>query len=87
MMSVALSDARSQGYLAVACKGAPAVLLARCTHERRGDTECPLTPQRRADIQTAIDGLAEEALRTLGVAYRLLCCDTVTGTISEAEEH
>ena len=86
MMSVALTDARREGYLAIACKGAPDVLLARCTHERRGDAEGPLTPQRRADILALIDRLAEEALRTLGVAYRLLRRDAVTSTISEAEE-
>ena len=86
MMSVALTDARREGSLAIACKGAPDVLLERCTHERRGDAECPLTPQRRADILALIDRLAEEALRTLGVAYRSLRRDAVPSTISEAEE-
>jgi Ca2+-transporting ATPase len=86
MMSVALIDTRREGYLTIASKGAPDVLLARCTHERRGDTQHPLTPRRRADILAQIDQLAEEALRTLGVAYRLLRYDAVTNTISEAEE-
>jgi Ca2+-transporting ATPase len=86
MMSVALTDARREGDLTIASKGAPDVLLARCTHERRGDAECPLTPRRRADILALIDQLAAEALRTLGVAYRMLRPNAATSTISEAEE-
>ena len=87
MMSTALEDAEREDMIAVASKGAPDVLLARCTHERTGGKEHLLTPQRRAEIQAEIDRLAEDALRTIGVAYRLLHKDAVSGTLSEAAEH
>ena len=51
-------------------KGAPDMLLARCTHERVGDADLPLTAERCAEIQAGIERLASQALRTLGVAYR-----------------
>jgi Ca2+-transporting ATPase len=86
MMSTVLRDTTRQGCLAVASKGAPDVLLARCSHERVGETEAPLTPQRRAEIQREIEMLASQALRTIGVAYRFLSCDPVTQAVSEADE-
>jgi Ca2+-transporting ATPase len=86
MMSTALEDAEREDMIAVATKGAPDVLLARCTHERTGGKEHPLTPARRAEIQAEIDRLAEDALRTIGVAYRYLHKDAVSDTISEDAE-
>jgi len=53
-------------------KGAPDVLLARCSHEIVGDGERPLTPERRCEIDRTIEALASEALRTIGIAVRLL---------------
>ncbi len=44
MMSTALEDAEREDMIAVASKGAPDVLLARCTHERTGGKEHLLTP-------------------------------------------
>jgi Ca2+-transporting ATPase len=86
MMSAVLRDANRDGSLAVASKGAPDVLLARCSHERVGDEEIPLSPQRRVEIQNSIDELASEALRTIGVAYRYLARDLATDEFDEAEE-
>jgi Ca2+-transporting ATPase len=86
MMSTILRDATREGCLAVASKGAPDVLLARCSHERVGDDEVPLTTRRQGEIQQAIDELASEALRTIGVAYRYLARDPVTLDVSEADE-
>lgn len=63
---------RTGDELRVGAKGAPDVLLARCTHELVGYEAQPLTEERRATIQQLIDGLANEALRTLGVAFRTL---------------
>ena len=54
----------------VVTKGAPDMLLARCTHERVGKEDRPLTAERRQAILATVEGLAGEALRTLGVAYR-----------------
>jgi magnesium-transporting ATPase (P-type) len=51
-------------------KGAPDVLLERCSHERVGDHDVELTDERRRTILGTVDRLADEALRTLGVAYR-----------------
>ena len=51
-------------------KGAPDVLVERCTHERRSGAIEPLTDGRRDDWMRRIDELADEALRTLAVAYR-----------------
>ena len=53
-------------------KGAPDLLLARCRAEQVGDSERALTDARRHEIRRSIDALADEALRTLGIAYRLL---------------
>ena len=53
-------------------KGAPDVLLTRCSFEVMGNGQRPLTPERRAEILHANDALAGEALRTLGVASRWL---------------
>jgi len=56
----------------VFAKGAPDVLLARCTHELVGDESRPITPERRTAILAVNDALAGDALRTLGVAGRWL---------------
>jgi Ca2+-transporting ATPase len=86
LMSTAHTD-RTHGERAVLmAKGAPDVLLARCTREQVGDAERPLTAERRAEIQAAIDRLAGEALRTLGLAYRALPPALVTLLHEEAEE-
>ena len=53
-------------------KGAPDVLLARCTREMVGDSERELGEARRAEIQSSIEALARSALRTIGLAYRRL---------------
>ena len=72
LMSTAHADCERPERLLLMTKGAPDVLLARCTHEQRGDTESALTAARRADIQSSIDRLAGQALRTIGLAYRVL---------------
>jgi Ca2+-transporting ATPase len=86
MMSAAFADTSTMERVAVASKGAPDVLLARCAAERVGEAIRPLTEARRAEIQKSIDALARAALRTLGVAYRYLDRNTLTGAISEEQE-
>jgi Ca2+-transporting ATPase len=71
MMSTAHLDAR-RGDLVLFSKGAPDVLLARCTHLRAGEAEVPIDASRRASILASIDALAGEALRLIGFAYRRL---------------
>jgi Ca2+-transporting ATPase len=58
--------------LRVFTKGAPDVLLARCSSELVGEEARPLTRERRAEILTSNEELAGDALRTLGVAFRSL---------------
>ena len=53
-------------------KGAPDVLLDRCRAEQAGAAERPLDETRRVQIRRSIDALADEALRTLGLACRRL---------------
>jgi Ca2+-transporting ATPase len=72
LMSTLQADAAREGRVAVVTKGAPDVLLVRCTHERVGSEARPLDDKRRGEILTTVDALADEALRTLGVAYRPL---------------
>ena len=53
-------------------KGAPDVLLALCSHELVGEGAVALTDSRREAIGLANDALAGDALRTLGVAVRMV---------------
>ncbi len=88
LMSTVHTDAKRGELLLAFTKGAPDVLLARCTHEQAGEERRPLTPERIAAIRAANEGLAKEALRTLGVALRLLPKDTFTNdAIDEELEH
>lgn len=72
LMSTVHRDAAADGRLILFTKGAPDVLLARCSYEFVGEERRPLTPERRSEILQVNDGLADEALRTLGVAVRRL---------------
>ncbi|MGH2701712.1 MAG: cation-translocating P-type ATPase [Actinomycetota bacterium] len=72
LMSTLQADSAHEGRVAVVTKGAPDVLLARCTHEQVGDESLVLEKRRRDQILATVDALADDALRTLGVAYRPL---------------
>jgi Ca2+-transporting ATPase len=72
LMSTVHSDTERTERLLALTKGAPAVLLARCSHELVGEKTRPLTARRRAEILAANEDLAGQALRTLGVAFRSL---------------
>jgi Ca2+-transporting ATPase len=72
LMSTVHSDAEQPERVLVFTKGAPDVLLSRCTHELVGEDPRPLGPERRAEILRVNEELAGEALRTLGVAARAL---------------
>jgi P-type Ca2+ transporter type 2C len=72
LMSSIEADAARQGRIAVITKGAPDVLLGRCTRERVATAEEELTEERRTEILAAVDRLVEAALRTLAVAYHPL---------------
>jgi Ca2+-transporting ATPase len=76
LMSTVHTDAKREEYLLAFTKGAPDVLLARCTQEEVGEEKVPLTPARRAAILAVNEALAGEALRTLGVALKLVPRDS-----------
>jgi Ca2+-transporting ATPase len=86
-MSTAHADRENGGRIVLMTKGAPDVLLARCTHERVGEGERVLTPGRRAEIQVAVDRLAGDALRTLGLAARELPAGGATPSRAEDERN
>lgn len=72
LMSTLHRDAKRQNCLTAFTKGAPDVLLERCTHELVGEDTRPLSAGRRAAIMSANEELAGQALRTLGIAFRSL---------------
>jgi Ca2+-transporting ATPase len=75
LMSTVHRDADREQRKVVFTKGAPDVLLARCTRELLGEEPRPLTAERREAIARANEALADGALRTLGVAIRRLADD------------
>ena len=75
LMTTIHTDAERQERLLAFTKGAPDVLLARCSHELVGEETRPLSDERRAEILKGNEELAREALRTLGVACRSLPAD------------
>ncbi|MFN8519958.1 MAG: cation-translocating P-type ATPase [Chloroflexota bacterium] len=70
LMSTLEVDRHGELGVALVTKGAPDVLLLRCDSERVAGEVRPLDDARRAHILALADGLADRALRTLGVAYR-----------------
>jgi P-type Ca2+ transporter type 2C len=72
LMSTVHSDAEKPERLAAFAKGAPDVLLPRCSHEIVGDEARLLSDERHEEILASNETLAGEALRTLGVAFRSL---------------
>ncbi len=79
MMSTVHADAERQDRLLAFSKGAPDVLLTLCSGEFVGGEEVALDDRRRAEILAGNEDLAREALRTLGVAYRVLPADALAG--------
>ena len=72
MMSTIERDHEHGGALMMITKGAPDVLLARCTRVRMGLDVLPFDDALRARALDDVDRLSGEALRTLSVAYRPL---------------
>ena len=83
LMSTMHRDTGNEERVLVFVKGAPDVLLQRCTRELVGEEHRPLTAERRKAIAQANEGLAGEALRTLGVAVRVLPGSTADRVESE----
>ena len=59
-------------WYAIAVKGAPDVVLNLCSHfQRIDDQTAPLTEEQRLRILAANDAMTQDALRVLGMAYRI----------------
>lgn len=86
LMTTLEADVTQDGRIAVVTKGAPDVLIGRCTHERVAGDIVPLSVERRGELLSTVDRLADRALRTLAVAYRPLT-DRVPPPQDEALEH
>jgi magnesium-transporting ATPase (P-type) len=70
MMSVLQEDRARDGALRVMSKGAPDVLLERCTAIQVGQEVLPLDDERRRKALAVVEDLSSQAYRTLGVAWR-----------------
>lgn len=72
MMSTIARDMEHGGELVLVAKGAPDVLMQRCTRVRVGMEVLPFDEGHRARAAGEVERLSGEALRTLAVAYRPL---------------
>lgn len=81
-MSVVL---RRQDQLLVYTKGAPGIILDRCTKLLTADGPRPLTPSDRKRILEAVESSAARALRILALAYRSVPSVTVPEETLENE--
>ena len=75
LMSTLHEDIERERDRVLFAKGAPDVILPRCSHELVGEAPVALTPARRQALLAANESLADEALRTLAAAYRPLAAD------------
>ena len=65
-------DRKVRNWDVIAVKGAPDVVLELCTRYQTIEDETkPLTPRKRKEITAANDAMTDDALRVLGLAYRI----------------
>ncbi|HSM26249.1 MAG TPA: HAD-IC family P-type ATPase, partial [Anaerolineaceae bacterium] len=65
-------DSERKKY-AIAVKGAPDIVLTLCnSYQNMNDQAVPLTEEMKAKILAANDEMTQDALRVLGVAYRVV---------------
>lgn len=84
MMSVIVRYKGNDRY--VLTKGAPEIVLERCTKMVWQGREQPLTPDLKREVLVANDRLAGQALRNLAIAYRKLSASEHVYTEEEAEQ-
>ncbi|PZU69344.1 cation-translocating P-type ATPase [Sphingobium sp.] len=72
MMSTIERDLEHGGETVLVSKGAPDVLMERCTRVRVGMEVLPFDQGYQAQARSDVERLSDEALRTLAVAYRPL---------------
>ncbi len=86
LMSTLHRDMQQQDRGIVFTKGAPDVLLTRCSFELVGEERRPLTAARRAEILETNEALAGQALRTLAVAGLWLTGDAFATHAAHPDE-
>ena len=70
--TIVLGDEQKRTWYAIAVKGAPDVVLNLCSHYENMDNQIiELDEARKAEILAANDSMTKDALRVLGLAYRL----------------
>lgn len=74
-MSVVVPDNSGWAWR-VLVKGAPELILARCTHVLEGGQARSLDDATRAQAEAAFNTFAEDGLRTLALAERIVPADT-----------
>ena len=87
MMSSIERDHEQGDALIVVTKGAPDVLMERCTHARVGIEVRPFDAELRARAVADVNALSDAALRTLAVAYRPLEPDEDPGAAETLERN
>jgi Ca2+-transporting ATPase len=87
LMSTVHADLENGDRLLVFTKGAPDVVLSRCSQELVGGHPRSLTVARRAEILAANDELASSALRTLAMAYHALPTSALAKDGDDRVEH
>ena len=66
------------GSKIVYSKGAPEVILERCTHIHEADKVEKMTEKKKQEIQRVNEEMARDALRVLGIAYQKIQTDDAT---------
>ncbi|PLT34268.1 calcium-translocating P-type ATPase, SERCA-type [Bacillus sp. V5-8f] len=84
MMSVIVKDENGKQF--VVTKGAPDVLISQCETILWNGQAQGLTKDFKYTVQTAIDGLADQALRTIAVGFKPIGTTTVLLDEREAEK-
>ncbi len=79
-----LNRFNKDGRTRLMVKGAPDVLLHRCTHSLAGGRACPLSQEQKNLIHRELTAMAGSALRVLGFAWRDLDKE---GRIEPADEN
>ncbi|WP_028588924.1 calcium-translocating P-type ATPase, SERCA-type [Paenibacillus massiliensis] len=82
-MSVLVRD--EGGSRSLYCKGAPDVLLERCSYILWNGQKTPLTGTLRSKVMKANEEMASQALRVLGIAYRDVRLQEQLADAEEAE--
>ena len=62
---------QKEGQYQILCKGAPDVLLDKCTYYQEGEKVSKLTPSIKEQIEKQNEKMAENALRVIAVAYKM----------------